>query len=197
MTDFLREIRAEYLPLPPEFRLTLSNLNTRTDYLRALAGTPPAVCCMGWSGAGKTTFLEKLLPVLAGRGIRTAVIKHDAHGFQLDTPGKDTWRFSAAGAAAVGISGPNGWAVLSREQTALADLRRRLPPADLVLVEGHKASPLPKFQVYRAALGKPFLSPGPEMFAVVTDDAPDTTLPLFGLEDAAGLASLLIELFLV
>lgn len=196
MSALLDELRTEYHELPESCTSALENLNTRRDYLRALAGSPPAVCCMGWSGAGKTTFLEKLIPALAARGLRVAAVKHDAHGFEVDKPGKDTWRFARAGSAAAAISGPNGWAVMSPDAIALDDLLQKLPPADIILVEGHKGSPLPKLEVYRRAAGKPFIPGGAELFAVVTDDAPDADLPHFDPDDAEGAAALLCELFL-
>ena len=196
LSDLLSLADTTYLPLPDKLRPALENINTLPDYLRALAGDPPAVCCMGWSGSGKTTFLEKLLPVLTARGLRVSVIKHDAHGFELDRPGKDTWRFRQAGAAAAAISGPNGWAVMSPEDISLAALRKKLPPCDLILVEGHKGSPLPKFEVFRAASGKPLIPGGPELFALVSDDETDTDLPRFPLADAEGLADLLQNVFL-
>ena len=196
MRALLDEISTEYRELPEELDAVLDNLNTRADYLRALAGSPPAVCIMGWSGSGKTTFLEKLIPTLSARCLRVAVVKHDGHGFEVDRPGKDTWRFTRAGAVSAAISGPGGWAVMSPEETTLGDLLRRLPPADIVLVEGHKLSPLPKLQVYRAAAGKPFIDGDPAVFAVVTDDDPPTDLPCLGLDDAEAAADLLCGIFL-
>ena len=196
MSVLLDALRTEYHELPEGSSAVLENLNTRADYLRALAGSPPAVCVMGWSGSGKTTFLEKLIPVLTARGLRVSVVKHDGHGFEVDRPGKDTWRFTQAGAAAAAISGPNGWAVMSREDITLGDLLRRLPPSDIVLVEGHKLSPLPKLQVYRAAAGKPFIDGDPAVFAVATDDDPPTELPRLGLDDAEAAADLLCGIFL-
>lgn len=196
MTALLAELDTAYIDLPGAFSGLLENLNTREDYLRALAGSPPAVCVMGWSGSGKTTFLEKLIPRLTARGLRVAVIKHDAHGFELDKPGKDTWRFTRAGVVGAAISGPGGWAVMSPEAIELNELRRKLPASDIVLVEGHKLSPLPKLQVYRAAAGKPFIPPDDTHFAVVTDDDPATPLPRLGLDDAEGCAALLCRIFL-
>ena len=196
MSVLLDALDVEYRELPEELSAVLENLNTRADYLRALAGSPPAVCVMGWSGSGKTTFLEKLIPVLTGRGLRVAVVKHDGHGFEIDRPGKDTWRFTQAGAAATAISGPNGWAVMSQGDIALGDLLRKLPPADLVLVEGHKLSPLPKLQVFRAAAGKPFIDGDSAIFAVATDDDPPTDLPRLGLDDPEAASDLLCGIFL-
>ncbi len=197
MSVLLRELDTEYIPLPPAFAPVLENLNTPAEYLRARAGSPPTVVFMGWSGSGKTTFLEKLLPELTARGLQAAVIKHDGHGFQMDRPGKDTWRFTRAGAAAVAISGPEGWAVLSPNAIELETLRAKLPPVDLILVEGHKGSPYPKFQIYRRALGKPFIPDDGTMAAVISDDEIDgLTLPRISPDDAAGCADFLLRTFL-
>lgn len=197
MADLLRALDTEYVPLPEELTGAVSNWNTRADVLRDMAGTPPVVVFMGWSGSGKTTFLEKLLGELIARGLRVNVMKHDGHGFQMDKPGKDTWRFAQAGAAAVAISGPNGWAVLSQSQIGAEDLRRKLPPADLILAEGLKSSPYPKLQVYREAVGKPFIPCDSTVLAVISDDdLPDPDIPRLGLEDVSACADLLLRTFL-
>jgi len=197
MSDLLASLDTAYIPLPPALASLLDNLNTPEDRLRALAGSPPAVVCMGWSGSGKTTFLEKLLGELLSRGLRVNVMKHDGHGFQMDKPGKDTWRFAQAGAAAVAISGPSGWAVLSPETIEAETLRQKLPPADLILIEGLKSSPYPKLEVYRAAVGKPFIPCDDTFLAVLSDDpVPEQTVPRLGLEDVSSCADLLIRIFL-
>lgn len=196
MTDLLAVLDTEYVPLPDALADAVSNWNTRADMLRALAGTPPTVVFMGWSGSGKTTFLEKLLPELTGRGIRAAVIKHDAHGFEMDKPGKDTWRFAQAGAAVTAISGPNGWAVLGSGDIELGALRAMLPPVDLILVEGHKFSGYPKLQVYRRAVGKPLIPGDATLMAVLTDEPVDTPVPRFDLDDPAACAEFLLQTFL-
>lgn len=196
MSALLEEADTEYVPLPASFDGLLNNLNTPADRMRALAGTPPTLLCMGWSGSGKTTFLEKLLPALTARGLTAAVIKHDAHGFQMDTPGKDTWRLARAGAVGVAISGPGGWAVLGPQDIELEDLRAKLPPADLILVEGHKHGAYPKLQIRRRAAGKPFIPCGNTLLALVTDDPlPDLDVPQLGLEDAAACADLILRTF--
>ena len=197
MSALLGELDTEYLSLPDDLVPALANLNTRADYLRALAGSPPTVVCMGWSGSGKTTFLEKLIPALTARGLRIAVLKHDGHGFQMDKPGKDTWRFARAGAAAVAIAGPNGWAVLSPDRIELEALRDKLPPADLILAEGYKNSGYPKLEVHRAAAGKPFISRNDALLlAAITDEPVETVAPQLGLEDADACAELILRTFL-
>ena len=195
MQVLLDRIDTEYIPLPEDLVPVISNLNTRPDFFRALAGTPPLVLFVGWSGAGKTTFLEKLLPCLAVRGLRTAVIKHDAHGFTTDSPGKDTWRLAQAGATCTAISGPNGWAVLSGEQIALGELREKLPDADIIICEGFKTEDFPKIEIHRRAAGKPFLPRDGTFLAVVTDEPADAGIPQFGIEDAEACAELIMDTF--
>lgn len=196
MTALLDTLDTEYIELPDALADTVSNWNTRADMLRALAGTPPTVVFMGWSGSGKTTFLEKLLPELAAWGVRAAVIKHDAHSFQMDKPGKDTWRFTQAGAVCTAISGPNGWAVLGSDEIELEALREKLPPVDLILVEGHKYSRYPKIQVHRRENGKPLIPIDATHIALVTDEPADTGIPQLGLEDIPACAELILTTFL-
>lgn len=196
MTALLEGLNTEYAPLPPELSQAVSNLNTPGGYLRALAGTPPMVAVTGWSGSGKTTFLEKLLPVLTGKGLRVAVIKHDAHGFQMDAPGKDTARLTAAGAVCTAISGPGGWAVLGREEISPEEFRPKLPLVDIIILEGFKYALLPKIEIHRRATGKPFITRDGTLLAAVTDEPLDTLAPQFGLEDAEACAGLICKTFL-
>lgn len=127
----------------------------------------------GWSGSGKTTLLTALIPVLATHGLSVSTIKHAHHDFDLDQPGKDSWRHRAAGAQEVLIAAGRRWALLHEnhgEEPDLADLLPRLAPVDLVLVEGYKASPHPKLEVHRPSLGKPPIWPGrPDIIAVASD----------------------------
>ena len=195
MTALLDAVDTAYLPLPEALAAAAENLNTHADYLRAIAGAPPTVACMGWSGSGKTTFLEKLLPALTARGLRVAVVKRDAHGIRMDTPGKDTWRLARAGAVCTAIMGPEGWAVLGREEIELDGLRAKLPPSDLVLIEGHKYGPYPKLEVHRRETGKPFLTADATLLAAITDEPLPTAAPQLGLDDAEPCADLLMEIF--
>jgi molybdopterin-guanine dinucleotide biosynthesis protein B len=148
----------------------------------------------GWSGSGKTTLIEKLLPALTGRGLRVSTLKHAHHDFQLDRPGKDSWRHREAGAAEVMVSSPRRWALVHEVrddiEPGLLALLARMAAVDLVIVEGFKHDPLPKLEVHRAALGKLLLAPDDRDIVAIASDAPlpGVTLPCFDLNDAAGIA---------
>jgi molybdopterin-guanine dinucleotide biosynthesis protein B len=120
----------------------------------------PLLGIAAWSGTGKTTLLEALLPRLAQRGLRTAVIKHAHHAFDVDQPGKDSHRLRQAGAAPMLVASRARWAMMmetpEQQEADLAHLIEtvRSQRPDLVLVEGFKAWPLPKLELYREALGK-------------------------------------------
>ncbi|MGR2737250.1 molybdopterin-guanine dinucleotide biosynthesis protein B [Billgrantia sp. Q4P2] len=120
----------------------------------------PLLGIAAWSGTGKTTLLESLLPRLAARGLRTAVIKHAHHDFDVDQPGKDSHRLRQAGAAPMLVASRARWAMMmetpDQEEANLAQLIEAMRPQrpDLILVEGFKAWPLPKLELYREALGK-------------------------------------------
>lgn len=158
--------------------------------------SPPIVSFIGRSNSGKTTFLEKLIAFLVGRGHRVGTVKHHFHGdFAIDHEGKDSWRHSRAGAVSVALSSPLRLAIISRMdgELPIEDIVQRFPnPVDIVLTEGYKLGPWPKIEVNRAALGQPLLA-GPEdnLIAVVADRVFDVGVPRFGLDDAAGVAELL------
>lgn len=158
----------------------------------------PIVSVVGRSDSGKTTFLEKLIPALKTRGLRVAVVKHDSHGFEMDRPGKDTWRLRQAGADAVMISAPHQMALirsgLDREATLdeLAELVSS--DVDLVLTEGYKSGDKIKIEVSRAAIsGGELLCSREELLAVVADGPRPVDVPNFDLDDAGGVADLLVD----
>src|SRR5271170_757433 len=111
----------------------------------------------GWSGAGKTTLLSKLIPILIGRGLSVSIVKHAHHDFDVDQPGKDSYRLRAAGAGEVIVSSARRWALMHELGDAaepdLATLLRRLSPCDLVVVEGFKRGRHPKLEIFRTANG--------------------------------------------
>ena len=159
----------------------------------------PIISFVGKSGAGKTTFLEQVVMELKRRGRRVAVIKHDVHGFEMDQPGKDSWRYAQAGADAVVISSPAKFALIQRvprERTMdeLAALVQH--DVNIVLTEGYKRGPKPKVEISRAAVSHELLCSADELVALVTDQAfpdwPDLAgVPRFALDDVAGVADLL------
>mgnify|MGYP004532036623 FL=1 len=157
--------------------------------------TSPVVTFVGSSGTGKTTYLARLIPELKGRGLRLAVLKHDVHHFEMDHPGKDTYRFTAAGADVVTIANREKFALLQRtdRELSLEEIISRLPPVDLILVEGYKHNPYPKIEIHRAALGRPLIAPSEELLAIVTDEPVDSPAPQLDLTDITGCADLLMR----
>ena len=152
----------------------------------------------GWSGSGKTTLLEKLIPQFTARGLRVSVIKHAHHGFDIDRPGKDSYRHRAAGASEVLLSCNDRWALMHERRdeadVTLDELLSRLAPCDLVLIEGFKQEPVPKLEVYRPENGKPPLFPERGDIVAVASDVPlATSLPRLALDDVAGIAEFVMK----
>lgn len=150
---------------------------------------------VGASGSGKTTLVEAVVRELKAQGLRISAVKHARHGFAMDTPGKDSARFTAAGAFEVVVASGQRLAKL-REFEAEVELNvhqllAELVECDWALYEGFKHANVLKFEVWRAELNQPVLYPeDPYVVAIVTDDAarlPEPTgLPVFALNDAAG-----------
>ena len=160
----------------------------------------PIISIVGRSDSGKTTLIEKLVPELVRRGWRVATVKHDVHGFDVDREGKDSWRHKQAGAHTVILSSPARLALI-RDVPAdlpLDDIRARfVQDVDLILSEGYKRESQPKIEVYRrAAHPEPLCVKSDVLVAVASDDPVDLGVPVFGLDDAAGLAALIEERFL-
>lgn len=147
---------------------------------------------LGWSGSGKTTLLAQLLPLFIAHGLRVSTVKHAHSGFDLDQPGKDSFKHRQAGASEVLIASATRWALLHEldgPEPALESLLARLSPVDLVLVEGFKTSPHPKIEVWRGVLGHaPFWPGRADVVAVAADTAPpDCDRPVLDLSDPAGI----------
>lgn len=158
---------------------------------------PPLVVLAGTSGTGKTTFLEKLIKELKRRNLKVGTIKHHDHDFEIDKPGKDTWRHARAGADAVALSSPAKVALVRKvaDELTLDQVAELLGPVDIIIVEGYKRSDKPKIEIHRQAHSKELLCAPEELFALVSDADWHIGVPLFDLEDAAGVADLLVEKF--
>lgn len=151
----------------------------------------------GYSGAGKTTLIEKLLGEYTARGLSVSVIKQSHHDVTLDPPGKDSWRHRQAGAHEVLLSSPYRWMLAvelcGAPEPALDEHLARLSDCDLVLVEGYRHADLAKLEVHRAVTGQAWLYPSdPYILAVVSDEAVDA-LPCFGLDDIAVIADFILD----
>lgn len=160
----------------------------------------PVVSIVGKSDAGKTTFLVKLIPELARRGYRVGTVKHDTHGFDIDVPGKDTWKMAQAGSSVVAISSPQKLALITRvdrERTLDEIVRAMTGEVDIILTEGYKRGSKPKIEISRREHSSELLCDPQELVAVVTDNQFNIRVPHFGLDDAAGVAELLERKFLL
>ncbi|CAN5204392.1 hypothetical protein BH09PSE6_BH09PSE6_20420 [soil metagenome] len=153
----------------------------------------------GYSGAGKTTLIERLLGELAVRSIAASVIKHTHHDFDLDQPGKDSHRMREAGAREVMLVGERRWVLMREEAQSTPDLAHqleRLGDVDLVLVEGFRTAPIPKLEVWRAEHARPPRFAGDaSIIAIAVDGAApqDCTVPVYQLNDTASITQLVFE----
>ena len=152
----------------------------------------------GWSGSGKTTLLAAIIPELAVRGLSVSTIKHAHHDFDIDRPGKDSWRHRQAGASEVMVASARRWALMHElrgaAEPSLDELVARLSPVDVVIVEGYKRHPHPKLEVHRPSLGKPLLYPDdPYIVAIASDEPFAAPLPLLSLADPAAVAGFMLD----
>lgn len=165
------------------------NPNTERESKNAI----PVFSFVAFSGTGKTTFLERLIPELKRLQLRVAVLKHDAHDFDIDVPGKDTHRMTDAGADVVMITSGTHAAVMENRRVEPEELIEKLTCVDMVITEGYKSGHWPKILLYRQAVGKPPAVPPESCVAVVSDTALKTTAPCFGFDDYKELAEYLAE----
>ena len=153
----------------------------------------------GWSGSGKTTLIERLIPQLVARGVTVSLVKHAHHEFDVDQPGKDSWRHRAAGCTEVLVSSSVRYALM-HELRGAAELTldaalARLAPCDVVLVEGYKSAPIPKLEVWRETVGKPLLHEDDHNIVGIATDEPKrfaARLPSFHLTDVAAIATFVL-----
>jgi molybdopterin-guanine dinucleotide biosynthesis protein B/molybdopterin-guanine dinucleotide biosynthesis protein len=205
LTELLAKLRVRYLDeaeLPAGWRRALLNLNRPEDLAR-LQSPPPAVTFIARSGTGKTTLLVKVIAELSRRGWTVGALKHDAHRFEIDHEGKDSWRMTAAGAAITAISSPATTAVIESHEIE-PTLEQLLAPftgkVDILLTEGFKRSALPKIEISREALQQPLLCRGehndPALLAVASDAELHLDVPCLALNAPLSICDFIEERFL-
>lgn len=154
----------------------------------------PILAFAAYSGTGKTTLIEKLVQSLKARGLRIAVIKHDGHRFEIDHEGKDSWRFSEAGADVSIISSSEKTAIVEKRELSFAQVAAKVNDVDLILVEGYKNEPLTQIGICRKASGKGFTAPTDRYIAVVTDvELENTNVPRFGFDEIQELTEFVMK----
>lgn len=209
--DFYPEVRVRYLEpneFPAGWKRTLVNVNTPEELQRCqeeLTMKPAIVSVVAKSGTGKTTLLEKLIAELKRRGWRVGAIKHDAHSFDIDREGKDSWRLTQAGADTMLITSPAKVAMVKQhvdgqEPPLAATIERYCGDLDIVLTEGFKKSSMPKIEVHRAERSATLLCRGeehdPTLIAVASDEALELDVPVYDINDATGLCDFIEARFL-
>lgn len=160
----------------------------------------PVISIVAKSGTGKTTLLEKLIAEFKRRGYRVGALKHDAHRFEIDREGKDSWRLTQAGADTMVITSRQKLAMVKMNQAEneppVSDLvEAYFSDVDIVLLEGFKKNSFPKIEVNRRACGRALLCRGeqhePKLIAVASDDRLDIDVPVFDINDDKGLCDLI------
>ena len=152
----------------------------------------------GYSGSGKTTLIEKLIPLFAQRGLKVSLVKHAHHTFDVDQPGKDSYRHRHAGCNEVLVTSSRRWALMHELRGApeptLPDLIKHISACDLLLIEGFKHEAIPKLEVFRGVVGESLLHPqDAHIVAVASDQHVATVLPQFRLDDTAEIAAFIIS----
>jgi len=152
----------------------------------------------GWSGSGKTTLIEKLIPRFVQRGLVVSLIKHAHHTFDVDQPGKDSYRHRHAGASEVLVTSSRRWVLMhelrAEREPTFEDQVKHLSPCDLLIVEGFKFARIPKIEVWRAVTGEPLLHPkDPDIVAVASDAKVETKLPLLDLNDPGAVSAFVVS----
>ena len=152
---------------------------------------------VGWKNAGKTGLMERLVTEITGRGITVSTVKHAHHTFDVDHPGKDSYRHRVAGASEVLLASRNRVALMQElrdeDEPSLDALLARLSPVDLVLVEGYKRDAHPKMEAHRAETGNPLIAPSdPSIRAVASDTHLELDRPVFDLNDTRSIADFIL-----
>lgn len=152
----------------------------------------------GYSGSGKTTLIEQLIPQFVMRGLKISLIKHAHHDFNIDRPGKDSYRHREAGCSEVLITSSQRWVLMhelrGEQEQSLQHQLKRLSRCDLVLVEGFKKGSIPKLEIHRAAMGQPLLQPDdPYIIAIASDTQVKAKVPLLNLNDPEQISEFILR----
>ncbi len=153
---------------------------------------------VGWKNAGKTGLMERLVSEICARGFSVSTVKHAHHVFDVDHPGKDSYRHRTAGAREVLLASRRRVALMHElrgaPEPSLDELLARLSPVDLVLIEGYKRDAHPKIEAFRAETGNPLIAPDdPTIRAVASDTPVDLDRPVFDLNDAPAIADFILQ----
>jgi molybdopterin-guanine dinucleotide biosynthesis protein B len=152
----------------------------------------------GWKNSGKTGLMERLITEFTARGLTVSSIKHAHHSFDIDHPGRDSYRHRDAGARQVLLASRNRWALMhelrDEDEPSLGDLLKQLSPVDLVLIEGYKRDRHPKIEAHRKETGQPLIAPEDEtIVAVASDTSVAIDRPVLDLNDTAAIASFIAQ----
>lgn len=149
----------------------------------------------GYANSGKTTLIARLISIFSSRGLKTASVKHAAHGYDLDQPGRDSWLHYNAGADQVIVVGPDSMTRRQRlERTpALQEIIDSISPVDLILVEGFKNEVNPRILIYQPQSQQDRDYPPGQYLAAITDEKVNLDIPVFGLEQIEELADFIVE----
>ncbi|TKZ22339.1 molybdopterin-guanine dinucleotide biosynthesis protein B [Shimia litoralis] len=152
----------------------------------------------GWKNAGKTGLMERLVSEITSRGLRVSTLKHAHHSFDVDHPGRDSYRHREAGASQVLLVSEHRWALMSEQrgapEPALEELLQKLSPVDLVLIEGYKREPHPKIEAFRAVANNPLIAEGDKTIVAIASDCPiDIDRPVFDLDDTIQIANFILN----
>ena len=159
---------------------------------------PPIISVVGFSGAGKTTLMEKLIGELTHRGYRVGSIKHDVHGFEMDKPGKDSWRHKQAGACTTLISSPYqiGMVMDVDHDHHPDELKKFFTNVNVILTEGYKQQRRPKVEIFRSEIhDEPLCNNDDNIVAIMSDIPVNIKVPRFSLDDIRGLVDFLVNQF--
>ena len=158
----------------------------------------PVIAFSAWSGTGKTTIIEQVITRLKQLGFKVAAVKHDAHDFEIDKAGKDSWRFTKAGADITVINSANKTALIEQRSLNLSEIISSIHNVDLILLEGYSSEiysneNILQIGINRKCTGKGFRLPPDRYAAVITDEEIDVSVPVFALDDIDGITQYILK----